>query len=65
MQSRRPDGGVKVFDDFREAYSWLSHNTGGWHEADAYGCYDLAVDQCFMKGVCVPSIQKYRCMHSW
>ncbi|PRW05846.1 STT3 subunit of Oligosaccharyl transferase [Chlorella sorokiniana] len=27
LQSRRPDGGVKVFDDFREAYSWLSHNT--------------------------------------
>lgn len=27
LQSRRPDGGVKVFDDFREAYAWLSHNT--------------------------------------
>jgi hypothetical protein len=26
-QSRRPDGGVKVFDDFREAYGWLRHNT--------------------------------------
>lgn len=29
-QSRRADGGVKVFDDFREAYAWLSHNTGAW-----------------------------------
>ena len=28
LQSRRNDGGVKVFDDFREAYAWLSHNTG-------------------------------------
>ena len=28
--ARRPDGGVKVFDDFREAYMWLSENTGGW-----------------------------------
>ena len=28
LQSRRGDGGVKVFDDFREAYAWLSHNTG-------------------------------------
>ena len=27
MQTRRPDGGIKVFDDFREAYSWLAHNT--------------------------------------
>lgn len=27
LQSKRGDGGVKVFDDFREAYAWLSHNT--------------------------------------
>jgi len=27
LQSQRPDGGVYVFDDFREAYAWLRHNT--------------------------------------
>ena len=27
LQSRRPDGGMHVFDDFREAYAWLRHNT--------------------------------------
>lgn len=27
LQSKRADGGVKVFDDFREAYAWLSYNT--------------------------------------
>eukprot|EP00873_Tetraselmis_striata_P041899 jgi/Tetstr1/462163/TSEL_007228.t1 len=27
LQSRRPDGSVHVFDDFREAYAWLRHNT--------------------------------------
>lgn len=24
---RRQDGSLHVFDDFREAYSWLRHNT--------------------------------------
>ena len=27
MQTRTADGGLHVFDDFREAYSWLAHNT--------------------------------------
>jgi hypothetical protein len=27
LQSRSPDGGVHVFDDFREAYAWLRYNT--------------------------------------
>lgn len=27
LQSKRADGGVHVFDDFREAYAWLRHNT--------------------------------------
>jgi dolichyl-diphosphooligosaccharide--protein glycosyltransferase len=27
LQSRGRDGGVHVFDDFREAYAWLRHNT--------------------------------------
>jgi dolichyl-diphosphooligosaccharide--protein glycosyltransferase len=27
LQSQKPDGGVYVFDDFREAYAWLRHNT--------------------------------------
>ena len=27
LQSRSPQGGVHVFDDFREAYGWLRHNT--------------------------------------
>ena len=27
LQSRRQDGGMHVFDDFREAYAWLRHNT--------------------------------------
>ena len=27
LQSRRHDGGMHVFDDFREAYAWLRHNT--------------------------------------
>ena len=27
LQSRTPQGGVHVFDDFREAYGWLRHNT--------------------------------------
>ena len=27
MQSRGADGSVHVFDDFREAYAWLRHNT--------------------------------------
>ncbi|CAD7701817.1 unnamed protein product [Ostreobium quekettii] len=27
LQTRTRDGGLHVFDDFREAYSWLRHNT--------------------------------------
>eukprot|EP01025_Chloroclados_australasicus_P036448 TRINITY_DN3714_c0_g3_i2.p1 TRINITY_DN3714_c0_g3~~TRINITY_DN3714_c0_g3_i2.p1 ORF type:complete len:747 (-),score=99.69 TRINITY_DN3714_c0_g3_i2:376-2616(-) len=27
LQSRRHDGGLHVFDDFREGYAWLRHNT--------------------------------------
>ncbi|PWA99374.1 oligosaccharyl transferase, STT3 subunit [Artemisia annua] len=27
LTSYSPDGGLHVFDDFREAYAWLSHNT--------------------------------------
>eukprot|EP00878_Enallax_costatus_P012429 GHUV01012980.1.p1 GENE.GHUV01012980.1~~GHUV01012980.1.p1 ORF type:complete len:746 (+),score=134.61 GHUV01012980.1:2607-4844(+) len=27
LQSHRPDGSFYVFDDFREAYAWLRHNT--------------------------------------
>lgn len=27
MQTRQPDGSVRVFDDFREAYAWLRYNT--------------------------------------
>jgi len=27
LQTRGPDGSVRVIDDFREAYAWLSHNT--------------------------------------
>jgi dolichyl-diphosphooligosaccharide--protein glycosyltransferase len=27
LQSGRQDGSVYVFDDFREAYAWLRHNT--------------------------------------
>jgi dolichyl-diphosphooligosaccharide--protein glycosyltransferase len=27
LQSRNHDGSVRVFDDFRESYAWLSHNT--------------------------------------
>jgi dolichyl-diphosphooligosaccharide--protein glycosyltransferase len=27
LQTRRGDGSMHVFDDFREAYSWLRHNT--------------------------------------
>lgn len=27
LQSKRADGGTHVFDDFREAYAWLRHNT--------------------------------------
>ena len=27
LQSRTPQGGLHVFDDFREAYGWLRHNT--------------------------------------
>ena len=27
LQSRAPNGGLHVFDDFREAYGWLRHNT--------------------------------------
>ncbi|WCJ42541.1 Dolichyl-diphosphooligosaccharide--protein glycosyltransferase subunit STT3A [Euphorbia peplus] len=27
LTSHSPDGGLHVFDDFREAYAWLSHNT--------------------------------------
>ncbi|XP_050218003.1 dolichyl-diphosphooligosaccharide--protein glycosyltransferase subunit STT3A [Mercurialis annua] len=27
LTSNSPDGGLHVFDDFREAYAWLSHNT--------------------------------------
>ena len=27
LQSRRHDGSMHVFDDFREAYAWLRHNT--------------------------------------
>ncbi|XP_024518642.1 dolichyl-diphosphooligosaccharide--protein glycosyltransferase subunit STT3A-like [Selaginella moellendorffii] len=28
LTSQTPDGGLHVFDDFREAYAWLNHNTG-------------------------------------
>ncbi|XP_038700903.1 dolichyl-diphosphooligosaccharide--protein glycosyltransferase subunit STT3A-like isoform X1 [Tripterygium wilfordii] len=28
LTSHSPGGGLHVFDDFREAYAWLSHNTG-------------------------------------
>jgi len=27
MQTRTADGGLHIFDDFREAYAWLAHNT--------------------------------------
>lgn len=27
LQSRRADGSIKVFDDFREGYAWLRYNT--------------------------------------
>ncbi len=27
LQARNPDGSKTVFDDFREAYYWLAHNT--------------------------------------
>jgi dolichyl-diphosphooligosaccharide--protein glycosyltransferase len=27
LQSARQDGSVYVFDDFREAYAWMRHNT--------------------------------------
>jgi dolichyl-diphosphooligosaccharide--protein glycosyltransferase len=27
LQSHRQDGSFYVFDDFREAYAWLRHNT--------------------------------------
>ena len=27
LQSRNPDGSVRVFDDFRESYAWLRYNT--------------------------------------
>lgn len=27
LQSWRPDGSFYTFDDFREAYAWLRHNT--------------------------------------
>uniref|UniRef100_A0A2P2LZN7 dolichyl-diphosphooligosaccharide--protein glycotransferase n=4 Tax=Rhizophora mucronata TaxID=61149 RepID=A0A2P2LZN7_RHIMU len=27
LTSQSPDGGLHVFDDFREAYAWLRHNT--------------------------------------
>ncbi|MES1909922.1 MAG: hypothetical protein MHM6MM_002603 [Cercozoa sp. M6MM] len=27
LQSTNPDGSKRIFDDFREAYQWLSHNT--------------------------------------
>ena len=38
LQSRGRDGQLHVFDDFREAYAWLRHNT----EEDAkVGCYSL------------------------
>ncbi|KAJ4839864.1 Dolichyl-diphosphooligosaccharide--protein glycosyltransferase subunit stt3a [Turnera subulata] len=35
LTSHSPDGGLHVFDDFREAYSWLSHNT----EVDDKCCF--------------------------
>ena len=45
LQSRRPDGGMHVFDDFREAYAWLRHNTDpsakvrrGWRRFLWEGC---------------------------
>jgi dolichyl-diphosphooligosaccharide--protein glycosyltransferase len=28
LTSYSQGGGLHVFDDFREAYAWLSHNTG-------------------------------------
>ena len=38
LQSRGRDGQLHVFDDFRESYAWLRHNT----EEDAkVGCYCL------------------------
>lgn len=38
LQSRGRDGQLHVFDDFREAYAWLRHNT----EEDAkVGCCSL------------------------
>ena len=36
LQSRTPQGGVHVFDDFREAYGWLRHNTD--EEAKVIAC---------------------------
>lgn len=27
LAARQPDGSKRIFDDFREAYSWLAHNT--------------------------------------
>lgn len=46
------DGSVYVFDDFREAYAWLRHNThpeskvASWWD---YGAYNSSIS-C----VCVP-----------
>ena len=36
LQSRTPQGSVHVFDDFREAYGWLRHNTD--EEAKVIAC---------------------------
>ena len=42
LQSRRHDGGMHVFDDFREAYAWLRHNTDPSAKVDiplrSYAC---------------------------
>ena len=38
LQSRRQDGGVHVFDDFREAYAWLRHNTDPNTKVSVLGC---------------------------
>lgn len=41
LQSRTPQGGVHVFDDFREAYGWLRHNTD--EEAKVVACMTIDV----------------------
>lgn len=43
LQSRGRDGSVHVFDDFREGYAWMRHNTG---ENDKVGMRWEAVAAC-------------------